>query len=40
MDIFRAYKIHFELKSYKLKLLGKLVIQHGIKALFGGRSSF
>ena len=27
-----------ESKSCKLKLLGKLIIQHGIRAWFGGRS--
>ena len=31
--------IHCEPKPNQLKLLGKLVIQHGIKASFDGRSS-
>ena len=30
--------MHIEPKSCKLKLLGKLVIQHGTKAWFGRRS--
>ena len=33
------HDIHCEPKSYKLKLLEKLVIQHGIRALFSGKSS-
>ena len=32
----RVHDIHCGLKSYKLKLLGKSVVQHGIRALFGG----
>lgn len=36
--VVRAHDIHSGSKSYKLKLLGKLVAQHGIRNLFGGRS--
>lgn len=31
--------MHCEPKFYKVKLLGKLIVQHGVKALFDGRSS-
>ena len=34
----RVCDIHCGPKSNKLKLLGKLEVQHGIGALFGGRS--
>ena len=34
----RVHDMHGEPKSYKLKLLRKLVTQHGIKAFFGGMS--
>ena len=34
----RVHHIHYGPKCYKYKLLGKLVVPHGIKALFGGRS--
>ena len=30
----RVHDIHYGSKSYKLKLLGKLEVQHGIKALY------
>lgn len=32
----RVHDIRYGSKSYKLKLLRKLVIKHGIRALFGG----
>ena len=32
----RVHHIHYGPKCYKYKLLGKLVVPHGIKALFGG----
>lgn len=35
---FKEHNIHYEPKYHKLKLLGKLVIQHGIRTSFGGRS--
>ena len=31
MKIVKEYDMHIEFKSYKLKFLIKLVIQHGIK---------
>ena len=34
----RLHDIHCGPKSYKLKLLGKLVVQHGIRASFDARS--
>ena len=34
----RVHDIHCGPKSYKRKLLGKLVVQHGIIALIVGRS--
>ena len=30
--------MHIEPKSYKLKLLRKLIVQHGIRVWFGKRS--
>ena len=29
----KEHDMHIEPKSYKLKFLGKLVVQHGVKAL-------
>ena len=37
----KEHDIHIEPKSCKLKLLGKLIVQHGVKAWFdGGRGFF
>ena len=33
----KEHDIHCGSKSYKFKLLGKLVVQHGIRALLSGR---
>ena len=33
-----VHDVHCSLKSCKLKFLGKLLVQYGFKALFGGRS--
>ena len=38
MRIFGVHDIHCVPKSYKLKLLGKLVVRHGINVLFGEKS--
>ena len=38
IKVVKKHKMHTELKSYKLKLLGKLVIQNGIRAWLGRRS--
>ena len=35
----RVHVMHYRLKCDKLKLLGKLVVQHSIRVLLGGGSS-
>ena len=39
-DTIKEYDIHCESKSYKLELLGKLVVQHDIRALLVGSHVF
>ena len=36
----RVHVIHYRLKCDKLKLLGKLVVQHSIRVLLGGGQVF